>query len=161
MGSGYRLVPARTVDDFAAVARLFAAYSAALGVDLSYQDFGAELASLPGEYAPPDGELLLVRSADDEPLGCVALRRLGESGACEMKRLYVVPSCRGHGLGRALVEGIVARARSLGYREMRLDTLPGMAEAQAMYRAAGFEAIAPYYDTPIAGTVFLRLVLAG
>lgn len=143
----------------AVVARLFADYSASLDVDLSYQDFGSELAALPGKYAPPSGELLLARRNDGEPLGCVGLRPLAFDGVCEMKRLYVAPSGRGVGLGKALMRTIIERARQIGYCEMRLDTLPSMAAAQAMYRDAGFVPMEPYYETPVEGTVFLRLRL--
>lgn len=112
---------------------------------------------MPGAYAPPGGALLLARGPD--PLGCVALRPLPEAGRCEMKRLYVAPRARGLGLGGALLAAIIGEARRIGYREIRLDTLPTMIAAQAMYRAAGFIATEAYYATPVAGTVFLRLVL--
>jgi ribosomal protein S18 acetylase RimI-like enzyme len=142
------------------VAQLFAAYAAALGIDLGYQDFETELASLPGKYAPPFGALLLARDVAGRPVGCVALRSLADAGACEMKRLYVAPEGRGHGLGKGLLEAVLGEARQIGYREIRLDTLPTMIAAQALYRARGFEPIAPYYDTPVAGTAFLRLRLS-
>lgn len=142
------------------MARLFQAYAQSLDVDLAYQDFAAELAGLPGKFAPPHGEILLALR-DGEPVGCVALRPLDENGICEMKRLYVAPAMRGSGLGKALVEQLIDAARSRGYRQMRLDTLPSMAAAQTMYRALGFEPIQPYYDTPVEGTVFLGLKLGG
>jgi GNAT superfamily N-acetyltransferase len=148
-----RIAPAATADDLADAARLFAAYAAALDVDLGYQGFAAELAGLPGKYAPPAGALLLARDADGRPLGCVALRPLA-AGVGEMKRLYVAPAARGLGLGRALVAAVVAEARRIGYREIRLDTLSTMADAMALYRRAGFAEIAPYYDTPVEGTRF-------
>lgn len=141
--------------DLAAVAELFRAYADGLGVDLSYQGFEAELAGLPGPYAPPAGALLLARGARGEPLGCVGMRPLAVDGCCEMKRLYVAAEGRGLGLGRALAEAIVGAAALAGYREMRLDTLPAMAAALALYRDLGFAPIAPYYDTPVAGTRFL------
>ena len=153
--AGFQLHPVRSAEALAATARLFEAYAASLGIDLSFQDFAAELATLPGKYAPPGGELLLARGAGGEPLGCVALRPLGTDGCCEMKRLYVSPQARGLGLGRALVEALLQEARRLGYRELRLDTLPTMASALRLYREAGFVPIPPYYDTPLAGTVFL------
>jgi ribosomal protein S18 acetylase RimI-like enzyme len=129
-----------------------------LPIDLGYQDFDEELASLPGKYAPPSGALLLARNERGVAIGCVALRAFGE-GVCEMKRLYVAPEGRGAGLGRALAEAIIEAARAAGYREMRLDTLASMAGAQALYRALGFVEIARYYDTPIEGTVFMSLKL--
>ena len=156
----FHIAPARIGADLAAVTSLFEAYAASLEIELTYQDFEAELARLPGEYAPPKGRLLLARAPRGEPLGCVALRPLSTPGCCEMKRLFVTPESRGMGLGRALVQAIVGEARTIGYGEMRLDTLPTMAAAQAMYREAGFRPIPPYYQTPIAGTVFLGLTLS-
>lgn len=155
----FRIVPVRSDDDLSACASLFRTYAASLGIDLSYQDFDAELAGLPGRYAPPAGELLLARDNAATPLGCVGLRPLDPDGCCEMKRLYVTPAARGLGLGRALVAAAVGAARRIGYREMRLDTLPTMGAAVALYRAEGFVPIAPYYDTPVRGTVFLALRL--
>jgi ribosomal protein S18 acetylase RimI-like enzyme len=143
--------PADLVD----VAALFQAYAASLPVDLGYQDFAAELAGLPGKYAPPKGALLIARAPDGAPLGCVALRPLPDPGASEMKRLYVAPAARGLGLGRALAEAITAEAARLGYREIRLDTLPTMASAIGLYETLGFSRTAPYYDTPVEGTLFL------
>jgi len=153
------ITPVRTPDDLAAVAALFRAYEASLDVDLGYQDFAAELAALPGKYAPPAGALLLARDSDGRPLGCVALRPMADAGRCEMKRLYVAPAGRGTGLGRSPMLAIVDAARAIGYRELWLDTLPSMAAAQELYRGAGFEPAEPYYDTPVAGTVFMRLML--
>jgi ribosomal protein S18 acetylase RimI-like enzyme len=144
--------------DLLAVTRLFRAYAGSLQIDLGYQGFDEELASLPGKYAPPSGALLLARDEDGLAIGCVAMRPLDEN-ICEMKRLYVAPEGRGAGLGRALAEAIIETARAAGYREMRLDTLASMAGAQALYRALGFVEIAPYYDTPIEGTVFMGLKL--
>jgi ribosomal protein S18 acetylase RimI-like enzyme len=128
-------------------------------IDLGYQGFGGELASLPGKYAPPAGALLIARDASGAALGCVAMRPPDDEGVCEMKRLYVAPEGRGLGLGNALARAIIEAARAAGYREMRLDALASMHAAQALYRALGFSEIAPYYDTPIAGTVFMALKL--
>ena len=147
---------AATAADLAVLAELFRAYAAAIGVDLGYQDFETELATLPGKYAAPSGALLIARDDQGVPLGCVALRAMGTEGCCEMKRLYVSPAARGLGLGRALFSAIFAEADRLGYREIRLDTLPTMTEAIALYRKAGFEEIDPYYDTAPAGTIFMR-----
>jgi ribosomal protein S18 acetylase RimI-like enzyme len=140
------------------VRRLMEEYAASLGVSLDFQDFDVEVASLPGEYGPPNGRLLLAQDGE-EIMGCVALREL-EDGACEMKRLYVRPAFRGAGVGRALAEAVIREARRMGYRRMRLDTLPGMDRARAMYAELGFREIAPYRFNPIAGSAFLELVLA-
>jgi GNAT superfamily N-acetyltransferase len=155
-----QIAPVRTADDLAATVALFRAYASSLGVDLAYQDFTAELAAMPGKYAPPAGELLLARRRDGIPAGCVGLRPVDAEGCCEMKRLYVSPEGRGSGLGRRLVEAVVAEAERIGYREMRLDTLPFMAEAIALYRKSGFSPMEPYYDSPVIGTIFMRRSLA-
>ena len=152
----FAIKPVRSAADLQAAVRLFQAYASSLGIDLAYQDFATELATLPGKYAPPAGELLLARHVSGTPLGCVALRPMAPAGCCEMKRLFVLPSGRGLGLGRALIDAILQEAVRIGYREVRLDTLPDMAEALALYRKAGFEPTDPYYDTPVAGTKFLR-----
>jgi ribosomal protein S18 acetylase RimI-like enzyme len=156
--AAFRIAPVATPEDLAAAVELFRANAAGLEVDLAYQDFAAELARLPGKYAPPAGALLLARGRAGEPVGCVALRTLGP-GVGEMKRLYVLPSARGLGLGRALVDAVVAAARERGCREIRLDTLPSMAEATALYRSAGFDPIPAYYRTPVAGTLFFARAL--
>jgi ribosomal protein S18 acetylase RimI-like enzyme len=151
----FRISRVSSAEEIATAAALFRAYAEALGIDLSFQDFEGELASLPGKYARPKGELLLARGNGGEPLGCVAMRPMSEDGCCEMKRLYVAPAARGLGLGLALVEAIITAAHRAGYREMRLDTLPTMATALSLYERQGFVRIAPYYDTPVVGTVFM------
>jgi ribosomal protein S18 acetylase RimI-like enzyme len=156
--AAFRIAAVGTPEDLAAVVALFRAYAAGLEIDLAYQGFEAELAGLPGKYAPPAGALLLARDRAGVPIGCAALRALGP-GVGEMKRLYVLPSARGLGLGRALVDAVVGAARGRGYREIRLDTLPSMAEATALYRSAGFAPIPAYYPTPVAGTLFFALSL--
>jgi putative acetyltransferase len=150
---------AGTDEDIEQARRLFQEYAAAVGVDLCFQNFEAELGTLPGKYAPPEGRLLLACSGN-QLAGCVALRSLG-SGACEMKRLYVRPDFRAHGVGRQLVERIIETAREAGYDKMRLDSLPTMQAAIGLYRRLGFQEILPYGNSPIAGTVFLELPLNG
>jgi ribosomal protein S18 acetylase RimI-like enzyme len=152
----FRLEPVRSAADIEAVAGLFAAYAESLGIDLTFQGFEAELASLPGDYAPPEGELLLARLSGGKPAGCVGIRPL-DGDMCEMKRLYVPPAARGLGLGKALAVAIIAKAVELGYREIRLDTFPSMTAAIGLYKAAGFRIIPPYYDNPISGAIFMAL----
>jgi len=148
-------------DDILAVTALFREYAASLNVDLCFQGFEAELAGLPGAYGPPGGALLLaVEAGSGRAAGCVALRPTAEAGVCEMKRLYVSPGGRGHGLGRRLAEAVIAEGARLGYRSLRLDTLPEMAGAQALYRTLGFVPVDAYYDTPVQGTIFLSRPLA-
>ena len=156
--ASFAIQPVRSPEDLKAVIALFYAYAEFLGVDLTYQKFEAEMASMPGHYAPPRGELLLARGADGAALGCVGLRPL-DDGTCEMKRLYVTPQARGLKLGRALADAIVAEARRIGYSQMRLDTLPKLKAAIALYKNMGFRRIAAYYDTPIVGTMFFSLKL--
>lgn len=150
----FAMAEATTEQDVAAVRALFTAYAAWLGMDLLYQGFPAEVAGLPGAYAPPRGALLLARDAAGQPAGCVGLRPLRAEGCCEMKRLYVSPEARGHGLGRTLATAVVGAAARIGYREIRLDSLPSLKEAMTLYEQIGFRPIAPYYETPIAETLF-------
>jgi ribosomal protein S18 acetylase RimI-like enzyme len=135
--------------DFAQVASLFGQYAASLPVDLNRQGFAEETAHLPGPYAPPDGALLLACKNGDV-LGCIALKRLAPDVA-EIKRLYVVQQGRGLGIGKALVTAILKEAARLGYREIKLDTLPHMTQAIALYRGFGFAPIAPYGSFPYPG----------
>ncbi|KAE8450885.1 hypothetical protein EG329_005325 [Mollisiaceae sp. DMI_Dod_QoI] len=154
--------------DIPAIRELFTAYAISLGIDLSFQDFEKELASLPGKYAAPNGALLLAflnENTDGEAVGCIAVRSLSSLSyssanehlpkVCEMKRLYCTPAARGLGTGRALAERIIELAEKLGYDEMRLDTLPSMEGARKLYHSLGFVEIEAYYDTPLAGTIFL------
>jgi ribosomal protein S18 acetylase RimI-like enzyme len=149
--------PARIPEDLDTVRALFDEYGSWIGVDLSFQDFARERAELPGAYVPPRGALLLAREGE-RVLGLVALRPL-EPGVCEMKRLFVRESARGLGAGRALIAAVLATARAAGYARMRLDTLPMMGTAIALYRATGFREIAPYRVNPIPGALFLELDL--
>jgi putative acetyltransferase len=137
---------------------LFLEYANAIGTDLEYQGFSAELAALPSPYVPPRGALLLAE-VGTALAGCVALRPLGENMA-EVKRLYVRPDYRKLRLGQHLVEASISAARGAGYRELRLDTLPSMAAAQALYHRLGFIEISPYNDTHLPGTRFYSLALA-
>lgn len=151
----FTIADASSPADLDAIRMLFRAYAASLPVDLAYQGFEEELAGLPGAYAPPQGVLLLARAGDGIPLGCGAFRAMKAGEGCEMKRVYVDPAARGLGVGIAMVEALFARARQAGYRRMALDTLPSMKEAHRLYEKLGFSRIAPYYDTPVEGTVFL------
>jgi ribosomal protein S18 acetylase RimI-like enzyme len=137
---------------------LFLEYAKSLGFSLCFQNFDQELAGLPGEYASPHGRLLLAEY-DGQLAGCVALHKL-EPEICEMKRLYLRTRFRGKGLGRALAETIIAEARAIGYRRMRLDTVePVMKDAVGIYRRLGFKEIPPYRANPIAGALYMELEL--
>lgn len=155
------ITPVRSPADLASAIALFTAYTNALGIDLAFQDFSTEMASMPGKYAPPRGELLLAKNSAAEAVGCVALRPLPAHGehVCEMKRLYVAPEGRGTGAGRALAVAVIEVAEARGYREVRLDTLSTMAPALKLYRGLGFIDIPAYYETPLKETRFLSLRL--
>lgn len=150
----YHISSAQIAADIGEVRQLFRVYADELDVDLCFQDFATELATLPGKYAPPEGALLLARDAEGKAAGCAALRPLS-GNTCEMKRLYVLPEHRHTGLGRRLAEEIMDTARACSYSQICLDSLPSMHAAIQLYRKLGFEDIAPYYDTPVKGTVFL------
>jgi ribosomal protein S18 acetylase RimI-like enzyme len=152
-----RIIHAERNDDLQHARLLFAEYAASLDMNLSFQNFDEELGNLPGDYALPDGRLLLALY-DDQVAGCVALKKLGE-GTCEMKRLYIRPDFRSLQLGRTLVETIIEEARKIAYISMRLDTLPFMERAQSLYKAFGFKEIPPYRYNPVEGTVFMELTL--
>jgi len=151
------LVAGHATEHLATVRQLFLEYAAALEVDLCFQDFDRELLELPGRYAPPTGRLILACDGSASA-GCVALRGIG-AGICEMKRLYVRPPYRRHGLGRTLAGEIIAAAREAYYDRMRLDTLESMHEAIALYESLGFRRIAAYYDNPSSLAVYLELKL--
>jgi putative acetyltransferase len=149
---------ATTPIDIAQARALFEEYAAWLNIDLCFQGFPQELASLPGAYAPPRGMLLLAGSPG-AAVGCIALRPLvatgADAGTAEVKRLYVRPGARGTGLGMRLVQAVIGGAREIGYRELKLDTLEHMAEARALYAKLGFSDCAPYYHNPIEGAVYM------
>ncbi len=152
-----KLRPAETAEDVQHARELFREYEASLGISLCFQNFEQELAALPGDYAPPDGQLLLAEEGT-ELAGCVALRRI-DARACEMKRLYLRPAFRGRGAGRILATTIITEARLMGYATLRLDTLPSMQEALALYESLGFRRIGPYRENPVAGAIFMELNL--
>ncbi|MDP2882518.1 MAG: carbonate dehydratase [Azonexus sp.] len=151
-----------TADDREAleqVRQYFRNYAAWLGVDLSYQNFDQEMASLPGAYIAPQGRLFFAE-VDGRPAGCVGVRPLPDSdGVCEMKRLYVAPEERGHGVGAALALKAIKAAKDIGYRKLMIDTLPNMRMAVKLYRELGFTEAPNYYQTPVEGTMFLALDL--
>ena len=152
------LAQAESPAQIAQARELFLEYAESLGFSLCFQNFDKELAGLPGDYAAPEGRLLLSHY-ENQLAGCVALHKL-DSDACEMKRLYLRPQFRGKGLGRALAERIISDARQIGYHRMRLDTVePVMKDAVAMYRKLGFKEIAPYRPNPIAGAMYMELEL--
>jgi putative acetyltransferase len=155
------LVTPHTPEALQATREIFREYAQGLGVDLCFQGFDEELATLPGEYAPPRGALLLAL-ADGAVAGCVALRPLDSSdypNAAEMKRLYVREAYRGLGLGRQLAEAALDAARQAGYATVLLDTLDDMESARALYDDLGFEPIEPYYHNPIPGAHYLKAEL--
>jgi len=159
VGPHFRIEPARTARELDAVRELFAAYAASLPVELDYQDFGSEIADLPGKYAPPGGELLLAWGAGERPVACIGLRPLEAGKTCEMKRLYVMPEARSFGLGKALTDAVIEVARQRSYSTLRLDTLPTMATAARLYETRGFREIDAYYGPVPAGTIFMELDL--
>jgi putative acetyltransferase len=155
---GLAVIQAETPTQIAQARELFLEYAQSLGFSLCFQNFDKELAELPGDYAPPDGRLLLAQY-EGKVAGCVALHRLGDN-VCEMKRLYLRPEFRGKRLGRALAEFVIAEARSMVYHRMRLDTVePSMGDAVAMYRKMGFREIPPYRPNPMAGAIYMELEL--
>ena len=155
------VVEAQSAEDLARIATLFLEYRQRLGIDLGFQGFDAEVAALPGEYAPPDGILLLARVGED-PAGCAAFRPLRDvdyPNACEMKRLFVRPAFRRFGLGRWLTQDLMDRALKAGYSTMLLDTLDDMEVARGLYQSLGFTEIPPYYFNPLPGAHYLKVDL--
>lgn len=152
------IVPATKPEEVSQAAALFREYEAWLGLDLCFQGFEAEVASLPGKYAAPDGRLYLAYS-DGELAGCIALRKI-EDDVCEMKRLFVREDFRGQGIGVSLIETVIADARKIGYWALRLDTFPPkMGKAVSLYKAYGFRPIDAYYDNPNDGVLFMEMSL--
>lgn len=154
---------AATPADMDEARALFREYADWLAVDLCFQGFAEELATLPGAYAPPRGCLLLA-GPPGAAVACIALRPIGVAGAPdgtvgEVKRLYVKPSARGRGLGARMVEALLAAARAAGYGELKLDTLAHMTDARRLYARLGFVACSPYYHNPLPGTVYLSRTL--
>ena len=155
------LVPVERFADIDAVREILREYARSLGIDLQFQNFEAELAELPGDYAPPSGQLLLAL-VGDALAGCGGLRALPDAdhaNACEMKRLYVRPAFRRFGLGRVLAEALLDEARRAGYSTMLLDTLDEMESARQLYATLGFQETAPYYFNPVPGAHYLKVDL--
>ncbi len=150
--------PAHGAEDMATLRALFLEYQDWLQVDLCFQDFETELATLPGGYAPPAGALWLAY-VDRELAGCVGFRPHEEKAACEMKRLWLRPNYRGLGLGRRLAVTCIAAARAAGYRTICLDTLSFMDAARSLYADLGFHEIPAYYDNPLDDVRYLELDL--
>jgi ribosomal protein S18 acetylase RimI-like enzyme len=152
-----RIVEIEGKEYLSEVRNLFEEYAGSLAISLDFQGFDDELAELPGDYAPPDG-CLLIALWQGQVSGCVALRPFGP-GICEMKRLYTKPQFRGLGIGRALCEEVIKRARQFGYERMRLDTLPSMETARSLYGSLGFKEIDPYRFNPVEEASFMELTL--
>ncbi|MBA7664350.1 hypothetical protein ES703_72408 [subsurface metagenome] len=151
------IIEAKRSEELEQVRNLFEEYSSSLAFDLDFQNFEEELANLPGDYIQPAGCLLLA-TYKGQPVGCVGLRMLSD-GVCEMKRLFVRKQFRGLGFGRALAEAVIEEARKIGYNYMRLDTVPSMDVARALYASVGFKQTSPYRHNPIEDAVFMELRL--
>jgi GNAT superfamily N-acetyltransferase len=156
----FTITPARSRVELISAAALLRAYAKSLPVDLAPQGFSQDLDSLPGPYAPPQGELLLAKRGD-HVLGCIALKPLAPPRVAEIKRLFVRPQVRGKGVGKALVEAVIAVAQALGYGEIKLDTLPQMKGAIALYKSNGFVSIPPYGSHPYPGLICLGKTFQG
>jgi len=154
----YVIREASDPSDYEESRQLFEEYASRLDFDLGFQQFESELMSLPGEYTPPAGCVLLAE-ADGALCGCVALRPLSDD-ICEMKRLYVRPDQRRRGIGRALAVAAIELARKRGYATMRLDTIASMFEAMRLYESLGFREIAAYRHNPVQGARYFGLELA-
>ncbi len=155
---GLQALQVESPEQIAAIRELFLEYAQSLGFSLCFQSFDQELAELPGDYAAPEGRLLLA-TCEGQSAGCVALHKLDHE-ICEMKRLYVRPEFRGKGLGKILAQRIIGEAHQIGYKQLRLDTVePLMRTAVKMYRTLGFREIAPYRTNPIEGALYMEISL--
>jgi len=155
---GLQALQVESPEQIAAIRELFLEYAQSLGFSLCFQSFDKELAELPGDYAAPEGRLLLA-TCEGQSAGCVALHKLDHE-ICEMKRLYVRHEFRGKGLGKILAERIIGEAHQIGYKQLRLDTVePLMRTAVKMYRTLGFREIAPYRPNPIEGALYMEIRL--
>jgi putative acetyltransferase len=152
-----KIIHATTKESIENAKTLIREYAESLEFDLDFQNFDQELDDFPGQYDMPKGRLYLAMD-EGHPVGCVALRDLGD-GICEMKRLYVRPDSRGKNIGKLLAKTVIAAAEELGYDRMRLDTIPSMKQANMLYKALGFNEIAPYRFNPIEGATFFELNL--
>ena len=152
-----KIIQAATKESIENAKTLIREYAESLEFDLGFQGFDQEMDDFPGEYAAPTGRLYIAMD-HNQPVGCVALRDLGE-GICEMKRLYVIPSYRGRHIGGALAKTVIKVAGELGYEWVRLDTIPSMKQANVLYKALGFREITPYRFNPIEGATFFELNL--
>ena len=152
-----KLIQVESEEHLVCLRELFKEYEKSLGFDLDFQDFENELAELPGEYAAPDGCLLLAFYGENLA-GCAGLRKL-EQGICEMKRMYVRPNFRGKGIGRVMSVRIIEIARAIGYERMRLDTIDTMRIAISLYKSLDFKKIEPYRHNPVNGASYMELLL--
>lgn len=151
------IIEASTIEQYRQARLLVEEYARFLGIDLEFQGFSRELTDLPGMYGPPKGAMLLVHDGGAF-VGCVGLRPLLD-GCGEMKRMYLRPAHQGKGLGRMLMEAFLIKARSLGYKTIRLDTIPALGRALGLYRKFGFVEIPPYRHNPAADAIFMELKL--
>lgn len=152
-----KIITAEIEEHLHEIRELFKEYTESLGFDLSFQNFDKEFSELPGKYATPDGRLLLA-TYDEKIAGCVGLRKFKDD-ICEMKRLYVRPEFRRKGIGKALSIAVINMAKEIGYKTMRLDTVPWMKEAITLYHSLGFIDIPAYRYNPIPGTIYMELQL--
>lgn len=149
---------AKSDQDFEIGKNLFQAYAKAIGIDLAFQNFDTELNNLKVQYHEPDGTLFLIYSQENQPIGCVGIRKLDDS-ICELKRMYLKASFRGKGIGKRMMEESIKAARKMGYEKIRLDTLATMTPAIKLYKKYDFHEIAPYRFNPIEGAIYFEKAL--